>query len=92
MFRCYSYTIIRERINLCLLKLQLLKQSIKLHRCVVNTVVVWLHILGSYRCLRVALFGTVCFFNGTFEHSRLSINGHNTKKIKNISNVSVEFN
>ena len=28
MFRCYSYTIIRERINLCLLKLQLLKQSI----------------------------------------------------------------
>ena len=28
MFRCYSYTIIRERINLCLLKFQLLKQSI----------------------------------------------------------------
>jgi hypothetical protein len=26
----------------CLLKLQLLKQSIKIHRCVVNTVVVWL--------------------------------------------------
>ena len=25
MFRCYSYTIIRERINSCLLKLQLLK-------------------------------------------------------------------
>ena len=25
MFRCYSYTIIRERINLCLLKLHLLK-------------------------------------------------------------------
>jgi len=46
MFRCYSYTIIRERINLCLLKLQLLKKSIKIHRCVVNTVVVWLHILG----------------------------------------------
>ena len=32
MFRC-SYTIIRERINLCLLKLQLLN---KIHRCVVN--------------------------------------------------------
>ena len=46
MFRCYSYTMIRERINLCLLKLQLIKQSIKIHRCVVNTVVVWLHILG----------------------------------------------
>ena len=45
MFRCYSYTIIRVRINLCLLKLQLLKQSIKIHRCVVNTVVVWLHSL-----------------------------------------------
>ena len=25
MFRCYSYTIIRERINSCLPKLQLLK-------------------------------------------------------------------
>ena len=46
MFRCYSYTVIRERINLCLLKLQLIKQSIKLHQYVVNTVVVWLHILG----------------------------------------------
>jgi hypothetical protein len=29
----------------CFLKLWLLKQSIKIHRCVVNTVVVWLHIL-----------------------------------------------
>jgi len=27
MFRCYSYTIIRERIKSCLLKSQLLKQS-----------------------------------------------------------------
>jgi len=36
MFRCCSYTIIRERINLCLLKLHLLKQSIKIHWCVVN--------------------------------------------------------
>jgi len=58
MFRCYSYTIIRGRINLCLLKLQLLKQSIKIHRCMVNTVVVWLHILGPYWCLCVALFGS----------------------------------
>ena len=58
MFWCYSYTIIRERINLCLLKLQLLKQSIKIHRCVVNTVAVWLHILGPYWCLYVALFGS----------------------------------
>jgi hypothetical protein len=32
----------------CLLKLQLLKWSIKIHRYVVNTVVVWLHILGPY--------------------------------------------
>jgi len=38
MFRCYSYTIIRERINLCLLKSQLLKWSVKIYRCVVNTV------------------------------------------------------
>ena len=46
MFRYYSYTIIRERINLCLIKLQLLKYSTKIHRCVVNMVVVWLHMLG----------------------------------------------
>jgi hypothetical protein len=57
MFRC-SYTIIRERINLCLLKLQLLKQSIKIQRWVVNTVVVWLHISGHYWCMYVALFGS----------------------------------
>jgi len=43
MFQCYSYTIIRERINLCLLKLHFLKWPIKIHRCVVNTMVVWLH-------------------------------------------------
>jgi len=51
MFRCYSYTIIRERINLCLLKLQLLKQSIKTHQRVVNMMVVWLHVLGPYWCM-----------------------------------------
>jgi len=28
-----------------------------MHRCVVSTVVVWLHILGPYWCLYVALFG-----------------------------------
>jgi len=44
MFRCDSYTIISERINSCLLKLQL-NLPAKIHRCVVNTVVVWLHIL-----------------------------------------------
>jgi len=60
MFRCYSYTIIRECINLCLLKLQLLKWFIKIHRCVVNTVVVWLRKLGPYWCLYVALFGSKC--------------------------------
>jgi len=48
MFQYYSYTIIREHINLCLLKLQLLKQSIKIYRYVVSTVVVWLHILSPY--------------------------------------------
>ena len=55
MFRCYSYTIIRALINLCLLKLQLLKQSIKIHRCVVNAVVVWLHILGPYWCVYIGV-------------------------------------
>jgi len=49
MFRCYSYTTIKERINLCLLMLRLLKKSIEIHLCVVNTVVVWLHILGPYK-------------------------------------------
>jgi len=58
MFRCYSYTIIRERINLCLLKLQLLKQSIKIHRCVVNTVVVWLH---THRCNLMDYFNNCNF-------------------------------
>ena len=58
MFWCYSYTTVRKHINLCLLKLQLLKQFIKICQCVVNTVVVWLHILGPYWCLYVALFGS----------------------------------
>jgi len=58
MFRCYSYTIIRERVNLCLLKLQLLKYSIEIHRCVVSMVLVWLHILGPYWCMYGALFGS----------------------------------
>ena len=57
MFQC-SYTIIRERINSCLLKLQLLKYSTKIHRCVVNTVMAWLRILvGPYWFMYVALFG-----------------------------------
>jgi hypothetical protein len=57
MSRC-SHTIIRERITSCLLKLHLLKQSIKIHRCVVNTVVVWLHMLDPSWCMCVALFGS----------------------------------
>jgi len=63
MFRCYSYTIITERINSCLLKSQLLKQSIKNHRCVVNTMVVWLRILGPYWCLYFAIL--ILFFKTT---------------------------
>ena len=30
---------------------------VKIVHCVVNKVVVWLHILGPYWCLYVALFG-----------------------------------
>ena len=52
MFQCCSYTIIRERINLRLLKLQSLQKSIKIHQFVVNTVVVRLHIWGPYWCLQ----------------------------------------
>ena len=50
MFWRYSYTTIGEHINFCLLKLQSLKQFVTIHRCVVNTVVVWLHISGPYWC------------------------------------------
>jgi hypothetical protein len=56
MFQCYSYTIIKDCINSCLLKLQLLKQSIKIQRCVANTVVAWLHILGPYWCVYVCMY------------------------------------
>ena len=70
MFRCYSYTIIRKHINSCLLKLQLLKQSIKIYRCVVNTVVVWLHILGPYWWMCVLLLMD-CFHNCNFSKHKL---------------------
>ena len=30
----------------------------KIHRCVVNTVMAWLHILGPYWCVCVVLFGS----------------------------------
>ena len=71
MFR-RSHTIIRERINSCLLKLQLLKYSIKIRRCLVNAVVVWLHVSGPYWCMCVALFDssrinhTPMYCNGLF--------------------------
>ena len=61
MFRYYSYTIIRERINLCLLKLQLLRYSIKIHRCVVNPLNTELNatchllaVLGAHHILHVS--------------------------------------
>ena len=72
MFRCYNYTIIREHIDLCLLKLHLVQQSIKIHRCVVNTVVAWLHILGPYRCMCVALFGSRLLPKGATHHHRIN--------------------
>jgi hypothetical protein len=51
----------------CMLKLQLLKQSIKIHQCVVNSVVTWLHILvGPCWCMYVALFGSRGCFNVNF--------------------------
>jgi hypothetical protein len=58
MFRC-SHTIIREHINSSLLKLQLLKWSVKIHWCVVNMVVMWLRILvGPYWCMYVEPFSS----------------------------------
>jgi hypothetical protein len=62
MFQC-SYTTIREHVIRAHLKLQLLKESIKLHLCVVNSVMVWLHILGPYWCMYVALM--MMFINAT---------------------------
>ena len=38
---------------------QLLKYSIKIHQCVVNMVVVWLHIWAPYWCMYVALLGSI---------------------------------
>jgi hypothetical protein len=84
MFRC-SYTIIRERINSCLLKLQLLKESSKIHRCVVNAVVVWLHILGPYWCMYVALFGSATYTHIAFSDNSLVhqvVNKYNIDNIK----------
>jgi len=63
MFRCYIHTIIREPINLCLLKLQLLKYSIKIHRCVVKPLTPNDHYSGrtapltSNRCI-VSIYST----------------------------------
>jgi len=59
MFRC-SHSIIRECINSCLLKLQLLKKSIKIHWCVVNMVVVWLQPHHHH------INHTPMYFNGLF--------------------------
>jgi hypothetical protein len=67
-FGAVSHTIIRERINLCSLKLQLLKQPIKIQRCVVYRVVVWLYILGPYWCMCVALFGSRLYCR-TLQHT-----------------------
>ena len=50
MFRCYSYTIIRERINLCLLKLLLLKQSIKIHKIHISHTPMYLNFPTSVPC------------------------------------------
>ena len=58
MFRCYSYTIIRERINLCLLKLQLLKQSVKIHKIHINGTQIKIH--------KVHINGTPMYFNELF--------------------------
>ena len=57
---CFGVTVAPSS-GRALLKLQLLKQSIKIHRCVVNTVVVWLYILGPYWCLYIVLFSSDMF-------------------------------
>ena len=48
MFRC-GCTINRQRTNSCSLKLQLLRYCVKIHWCVVNTVVVWLQLHHHHR-------------------------------------------
>ena len=60
MFRC-CFTIIRERIHSCLVKLQLLKQTIKIHRCVDNAVVVWHTCICSHTTIVLSTH-----FNGLF--------------------------
>ena len=57
MFRC-SHKIIRERIYSCLLKLQLLKQSVIIHRCVL---MMWLRkLVCSCWCVCVCVCVCVC--------------------------------
>jgi hypothetical protein len=64
MFRC-SYTIIRERIHSCLLKLQLLIQSINVHWCVVNTVV--------HQCTLMDYFNNCNFSKHELVHSLMMV-------------------
>jgi len=73
MFRCYSYTINKERINSCPLKLQFLKQFIKILRSVVNmVVVVWLHIY-AYRCILRDYFNSCNFSKNEVMRSLMTV-------------------
>ena len=56
MFRC-SRTIFRELNYLCLLKVHFVKIVSMVHRCMIKSVVMWLHVLvGPCWCVYVALF------------------------------------
>jgi len=46
-----------------------------MHRYVVNTVVVWLLILGRYWCLYVALFGSRLSYGMRIKHTPMYFKG-----------------
>ena len=54
MFRCYSHTITKERIKLCLLKLHLLKQFINPLNAELNPICHLLALLGAHHILHVS--------------------------------------
>jgi len=54
MFRCKHHH--QGAHYSCLLQLQLLKEPINIHRCVVNSVVMWLRILGLHSHEKVHWF------------------------------------
>ena len=71
MFRCYSYTIIRERINLCLLKLQSTADTVQ-HtdtKYGPNTFSHTTTVLTTHRCILMDYFNNCNFYSHSYRPS-----------------------